>query len=313
MPEEDETIRGPVVIAGSSGLIGGALAESLLADGVPVVRLVRRPARGATGDGGPGISEVEWHPDTSPLDPEVIEGAAAVVSLGGASIGRLPWTRRYREELRGSRIAPTRTLAAAIRRLGSDAPQFVSASAVGIYGDRPGEALDERSGPGDTFLARLCLEWELEARQAGSAARVALLRTASVLHPRAVLKPLIPLTRLGLSGPLGGGEQSWPWISLTDEVRAIRHVIDRGITGPVNLCGPEAATANEIGRALARRLHRPYLLPAPSWALRLGLGREAADSLLLADARVTPRVLDSSGFVFTHRDATSALAAVLDG
>lgn len=295
-----------VVIAGASGLIGGALTASLQADGVEVTRLVRRPAT--------DTDEIEWHPEAgaeAAIDPGVLDGSTAVVNLGGASIARLPWTSHYRTTLRESRLQPTAALAHAIHALGADAPQFVSASAVGIYGDRPGQQLTERSSAGRGFLAELCVEWEAAAVAAGPDARVALLRTSSVLHPRAVLKPLIALTRLGVSGPLGSGEQVWPWISLDDEVRAIRHIIDRRITGPVNLAGPTPATANEIGLALARLLHRPFVLPAPAWALRMAVGRDAADSLLLADASVEPRVLVDTGFAFAHETAAGAIEAAL--
>jgi len=287
-----------IVISGASGLIGAALTRSLRTDGIRVVHLVRRPARTA--------DELEWL--TGPrLDPDVLAGALAVVNLNGASIGRLPWGRRYQRTLLESRLRPTEVLADALLALGADAPALLSASAVGYYGDRPGEHLDESSAPGDTFLSRLCLRWEREARRASPASRVALLRTAPLLHPQAVLKPMIPLTRLGLAGPLGTGRQVWPWISLDDEVRAIRHVIDAGLEGPVNLVGPTRATAGEIGRALASELHRPFVLPAPAWGLRLALGRAAADSLLLADADVSPDALTRSGFHFRHRTPTAAL------
>lgn len=292
-----------VIISGASGLIGRALADSFAADGIPVVRLVRRPAR--SGD------EVEWRPGSAPLDPAVLEGARAVVSLNGASIGRLPWTARRKRELLASRIEPTRTIARAIRQLGGGAPQFVSASAVGIYGSAPGARLTEQSPAGRTFLAELTAQWERTALEAGPDARVALLRTAPLLHPDGVLKPMIALTRFGLGGPLGGGRQIWPWISLQDEVAAIRHVIAAELTGPVNLSGPETASANDIGRALAAALHRPFLLPAPAWALRLGLGRDAADSLLLADAAVHPEALERSGFAFAHRTAAEAIDAAI--
>jgi len=291
-----------IVIAGASGLIGCALRNALHADGFEVVRLVRRPARSA--------HEVQWLDDAE-LAPDVLAGAAAVVNLNGASIGRLPWGARYRDELLRSRLVPTRTLAEALSRLGADAPPLVSASAVGFYGDRPGERLTEASGPGRTFLAELCVRWEQEALAAADVTRVALLRTAPVLHPRAVLRPMIGLTRLGLGGPLGSGAQHWPWISLTDEVRAIRHIIDADLHGPVNLAAPAAAEAGEIGRALARRLHRPYLVPAPAWALRLALGGAAADSLLLADAVVAPDALRTSGFAFAHPTVDAALDSVL--
>lgn len=292
-----------IVVSGASGLIGGALVASLQADDIPVTRLVRRPPRAA--------DEVEWAPGERPLDPEVIRGARAVVNLNGASIGRLPWTRRYRETLRTSRIAPTRALANAIRELGAAAPAFVSASAVGFYGDRPGATLTERDGGGTTFLADLSAEWEAAAQEAGPLANVALIRTAPLLHPEGVLKPMLTLTKLGVSGPLGKGDQIWPWISLTDEIAAIRHTIDNELTGPVNLSGPTPASARTIGRALAHRMRRPYVLPAPAWALRLGLGRDAADSLLLADATVMPAALAGSGFTFTHPTAEAAIAAAL--
>ena len=291
-----------VVISGASGLIGSALSDSLRADGAEVTTLVRRPAR--------DNSEVQWEPGEHPLAPDVLAGADAVVALGGASVGRLPWTRGYRRELVRSRLRATQTLATALRALGADAPALVSASAVGYYGSAPGAVLDESSAAGDTFLAKLCVRWEEEARRAGDDVRVALLRTAPVIDRRGVLKPLIALTRFGVSGPLGKGTQLWPWISLDDEVRAIRHVIEKQLEGPVNLTGPSAATADDIGRALARRMNRPFWLPAPAWALRLGLG-PAADSLLLSDADVRPAVLERSGFGFTHTTAQEAVDAAL--
>ncbi|QBE48166.1 TIGR01777 family oxidoreductase [Leucobacter triazinivorans] len=292
-----------VVIAGASGLIGGALTWSLQSDGFDVVHLVRRRPRTA--------HEVEWLTGSRPLDPVVLAGADAVVCLNGASIGRLPWTRGYRAELRESRLVPTRAIAAALHELGTDAPAFLCASAVGYYGDRPGEDLDERSGPGRTFLAGLCEEWEQAAAGAGPGCRIVHLRTAPLLHRRAVLKPLIALTGLGLGGPLGRGTQIWPWISLDDEIRAIRHLIDSEIAGPVNLAGPAVASAADIGRELAHQMRRPFLLPAPAPALRLGLGRDAADALLLADARVRPGVLERSGFEFVHRTPRQAIASAL--
>lgn len=296
--------QGNIVISGSSGLVGSALVRSLRADDVGVTRLVRHEPRAE--------DEVRWDPE-QPLDPGVLAGATAVVNLNGASIGRLPWTSGYRQQLVESRMLSTGTLAAAVSELGRAAPLFVSASAVGFYGDRPGERLTEAATPGTTFLAGLSEDWEAAALSAGQDAKVALLRTAPILHPQGVLKPLVLLTKLGVSGPLGGGRQIWPWISLTDEVRAIRHVIDQGLTGPVNLTGPEPASANDIGRAIASELRRPYLVPAPKWALRLALGRDAADSLLLSDANVAPEALLESGFAFEHPTVAGAVAAALAG
>ncbi len=290
-----------VILSGASGLIGQALIESLTTDQVTVRTLVRRPAQKDT--------EIEWYPDQGVLDPSYLEGAEAVVNLNGASIGRLPWTRSYRETLRSSRINPTSTIAGALRELGNDAPALISASAVGFYGDRPGEVLTETSLPGQTFLARLCVDWEKSALAASSNTRVALLRTAPILDANGVLKPMVLLTKAGLGGPLGKGTQVWPWISLEDEVRAIRHVIDSDIAGPVNLTGPTRASENDIGRALANTLHRPYLFKTPAFAIRAAIGRDPADSLLLSDADVRPEILEKSGFVFTHKTPQSAIAA----
>jgi uncharacterized protein (TIGR01777 family) len=295
-------MTGRIVISGASGLIGSALADSLRADGVEVTTLVRRAPQSE--------DEAQWEPGESPLDPEVLAGAEAVVALGGASVGRLPWTRGYRRELIDSRLQATRTLTTALRALRADAPALVSASAVGYYGSAPGEVLTEDSAAGETFLADLTVRWEAEARRAEDHTRVALLRTAPVIHRRGVLKPLVQLTRFGVSGPLGRGTQVWPWISLDDEVAAIRHIIDAKVAGPVNLTGPTPASANDIGRALAARMHRPFWLPVPAWALRLALG-DAAESLLLPDADVRPQVLERTGFGFTHRTAAEAVDAAL--
>lgn len=292
-----------IVISGASGLIGSALASALREDGIAVTTLVRRPPR--------TLDEVQWWPGERELDPDVLAGAQAMVALGGASVGRLPWTPRYRRALVDSRLVTTRAIATAVRALRTDAPALVSASAVGYYGSAPGESLTEDSRAGDTFLAKLCVRWEEEARRAGDDSRVALLRTAPIIHRRGVLKPMIQLTRFGLAGPLGSGTQMWPWISLDDEVNAIRHVIDRRIDGPVNLTGPTPASANRIGRALAHRMRRPFWLPAPSIALRLALSAAAADSLLLSDADVRPAVLEQSGFTFTHRTPEGAVDAAL--
>lgn len=302
MPDAKD--EGRVVIAGASGLIGRALTASLRRDGIPVTRLVRRES--AVSD------EVSWDPGRTPLPPAVLEGARAVVGLNGATLGRFPWTSRYKHQLLWSRVAPTQALAAAVRSLGDAAPHFVSSSAVGYYPSAPGVTLTETSVRGDSFLADLCGEWEGAAvRGAGENARVALLRTAPVVHAQGVLKPLLLLTKLGLAGPIGRGTQVWPWISLEDEVRAIRHVIDTQTTGPVNLTGPERATANDLGFALARRMNRPYLLRVPEWALKLVLGRDAAEGLLTSDMHVVPEVLTASGFAFSHPRVEDAVAAAV--
>lgn len=305
MPESPPPAAGGrrVVVAGASGLVGGALVESLRADGFTVTTLVRRPAEAA--------DEVEWLTTAEPLDPAVLAGADAVVGLNGASIGRFPWTGKYKNTLLWSRIAPTSALARAVRERGTDAPLFVSASAVGYYGSRPGVRLDEGAARGESFLADLCGEWEAAAFGAGPDASVAVVRTAPIVHPDGVLKPLLLLTKAGLGGPIGRGTQAWPWISLDDEVRAIRHVIDARLTGAVNLSGPTRATANDLGFALAMRMNRPFLLRAPVWGMKLVLGADATEALLTSDAHVLPEALLQSGFVFSHPTVEDAVAAVV--
>ncbi|GAA1947848.1 TIGR01777 family oxidoreductase [Microbacterium deminutum] len=305
MPEAGSGATGihRVVVAGASGLIGSALVDQLRADDVEVVTLVRRPPE------RPG--EVEWLTGPDPFDPGVLEGADAVVGLNGASIGRFPWTAKYQSTLVWSRVTPTRAIARAVRELGADAPAFVSASAVGYYGSSVGRRLPEAAPRGETFLADLCGEWESAALAAGDKARVALLRTAPIVHRQGVLAPLMLLTRLGVSGPIGRGTQVWPWITLEDEVRAIRHVMAAGITGPVNLAGPTRATANDLGFALAVRMNRPYVLRAPAWAISLVLGADATEALLTADLDIVPDVLDRTGFTFLHRTVEEAIAAAV--
>jgi uncharacterized protein (TIGR01777 family) len=303
LPDDVNQTQRRVVVAGASGLIGSALVKSLRAGGIRVTTLVRRPAEKP--------DEVEWLNDGAPLDPSVLEGAHAVVGMNGASIGRFPWTRSYKSTLMWSRITPTRTLATAVKALRSDAPAFISASAVGYYGSVPGRKVTEESPRGESFLADLCGEWESAALAAGAHARVTMLRTAPIVHRDGVLKPLLLLTRLGLSGPIGSGTQVWPWISLEDEVRAIRHVIDSRIEGPVNLTGPTRATANDLGFALALRMNRPFVLRAPVWAMKLVLGADATEAILTADADVVPAVLQDSGFSFTHPTVEAAVASAV--
>lgn len=302
-PVASEYDASHVVLAGGSGLIGSALKWALESRGTRVTQLVRREPRTS--------NEWRWNPDEGELSPAAIEDADVVISLGGASIGKLPWTAKYRELLFNSRVHSTRTIADVLCSLGRGAPAFISASAVGYYGSQPGTQLDEAADVGSTFLARLCARWEAEALRATEATRVARLRTAPVIDRRGVLKPLIQLAKFGLAGPLGSGKQVWPWISLEDEVGAILHVLDHQLDGPVNLCSPVTATANDIGREVAQQMGRPFCVPAPVWALRFALSREAADSLLISDADVKPVALTSSGYRFTHPAVSQAVSAAL--
>lgn len=301
MPDLRFTANDRIVVAGASGLIGRALVARLRASGAEVTRLVRRAAVRP--------DEVQWNPADG-LDPEVLTGARAVVVLNGASIGRLPWTESYRSQLIWSRLTPIRAVARALEDLTGPRPQLVTASAVGYYGSAPGRRMSESAEPGTGFLADMCVVLEAAARDAEDITTVTRLRIAPVIHPKGVLAPLMTLTRLGLSGPLGSGTQTWPWIALDDTVAAIEHVIVTRLGGAVNLVGPTRACANDIGFALAVAMNRPYLVRAPRFALRAVLG-DAADGLLLADADVVPAALEETGFTWRLRTAEEAVRHVI--
>ena len=273
-----------VVISGSTGLIGGALTASLLADGHRVTRLVRREPR-ARADGS---GEARWDPGAG-VDPAVLDGADAVVGLAGAGVGDRRWTASYKQEIRDSRVRGTGALATAIGACAKPPAVFVSGSAVGYYGETGQTVVDETAPPGQDFLAGVCQEWEaaaLGARTAGT--RVVTTRFGIVVSPEGgAMGRLLPLARAGLGGRLGDGRQYWSYISLSDTVRALRHLIDtESVTGPVNMTTPNPATNRGITAAVGRALHRPTILPVPAFALRLVLG-EFADGILMSQ-RVVP-------------------------
>jgi uncharacterized protein (TIGR01777 family) len=290
-----------VVVAGSHGLIGSALVADLVARGDGVRRLVRRSAEPSSdGDGSPGVRDVVWDPRTGELDPTALEGADAVVNLAGAGIGDQRWTPAYKQTLLGSRTTTTSLLARTIARLDSP-PVLVNSSAIGAYGSRGDEVLTEASARGNDFLAGLVEAWENATTPASDAgARVVWLRSGVVLTPSGgALGKLLPVLRLGLGGPLGSGRQWWSWITLPDEVAAIRHVIGTdGVRGPVNAVAPEPTTNRALTRALAQALHRPAVLPVPRFALRIALGQFADD--LVASQRAVPGVLARTDFAWTH-------------
>jgi len=288
------TTRQRVAIAGSSGLIGGALSSSLREGGHDVVHLVRRePAAG---------HERRWDPSRGRLEPAVLADVDTVVHLGGAGIGDRRWTPGYKRLLRHSRIESTDLLARTIAG-GAGPTRLVTASAVGYYGDRGDEVLTEASTGADDFLGRLVRDWEAAADPARDAGvSVAHARTGIVLSRKGgALTPMLRVGRLGLGGPLGSGRQWMPWITLADVVAAYTRLVeDPAITGPVNLTTPHPVRQRALARAIGHRLHRPAVLPAPRLAIRLVLGEFAGAAL--ASQQVLPQRLQEVGF--THRHAT---------
>lgn len=292
-----------VLIAGASGMIGTALVRRLQADGHDVVRLVRHDPQGA--------DERSWSPAARSIDVRVLDEADAVVNLSGASLSRLPWTPAHRRRILASRLEATGTLADAMRQAAAPPTVFVSGSAVGYYGDRPGQTLTEDAAKGAGFLSDVVDAWERAAHLAPEQTRVVTVRTGVVIGRGGAMAPLLPLAKAGLVGPIAGGRQHWPWVSLRDEAAAIAHLLTSSLSGPVNVVGPEPATAGEVLRALTTALHRPYGLPLPKPAVSLGLG-EAGRELLLADQLVLPQRLLDDGFVFqdaTVQDAMGQLIA----
>ncbi|BCW35715.1 epimerase [Arthrobacter sp. StoSoilA2] len=288
-----------IVMSGASGMIGTAVSEHLKSTGDDVIRLVRRPAK--TED------ERTWDPATGDLDEAVLEGADAVINLSGAGIGDRPWTRHRIAVIRDSRLQATRTLTAAMRRLGQPELSFVSQSASGYYGASRQGLLREDSGPGQGVLGALCVEWEQTARTAPSSVRVVTPRTGVVLSTSGgALGPMLPLLRLGLGGPFGNGRQFWPWITLADEAAALAFLLKSDLESAVNVCAPESADVNTIVGRLAKAFHRPAFVRVPRPALRLVLGR-LADELVLANQRMEPAKLAAAGFHWKHPGLDEAM------
>jgi uncharacterized protein len=287
-----------VAITGASGLIGCALSAFLRARGDDVVHLVRREPRTS--------SEVGWDPASRTLDPSDLSGLTAVVHLAGAGVADHRWTPSYKHEILASRVDGTATIAKALADLGEPIA-LVSGSAIGAYGDRGEEILTEESAAGQGFLADVVRAWEAATTPAQDAGlRVAHARTGIVLTPDGgALARVLPLARFGLAGPLGTGRQWWSWITLRDEVRALAHLIDRDISGPVNLVSPQPLRQAEVMKALGSVLGRPAVLPAPALALKAIVGELAGD--ILASQRILPSVLTASGFVFGHSTIESAM------
>jgi len=298
--------RGRIVLAGGSGLIGRRLATRLAGDGHDVVVLTRSPRRERFST--EGVRAVEWNGREVGAWAAVVDGARAVVNLCGENVGSGRWTAARKRRLRSSRLEPTRALVEAVGRASRRPDVFLQSSAVGIYGSRGAEALDEEAEPGRGFLSDLSRAWESSSSEIELLGpRRVLLRTAVVLaHGSGALAKMLPAFRLGVAGRLGDGTQFFPWIHLEDAVTAIEFLLAAdGVAGPVNLSAPEAVTNLEFTKALGRALRRPTVIPVPATLLRLLFGEMA--QVLLASQRVVPRRLAEAGFAFRHPTLDGAL------
>uniref|UniRef100_A0AAU2JP56 TIGR01777 family oxidoreductase n=1 Tax=Streptomyces sp. NBC_00049 TaxID=2903617 RepID=A0AAU2JP56_9ACTN len=293
-----------IAVTGSTGLIGSALVRSLRADGHEVVRFVRRSPAGA--------DEARWDPAGGYVDPAGLAGCAAVVNLAGAGVGDHRWTAAYKKEIRDSRVLGTAAIARAVAALDEPPAVLVCGSAVGYYGDTGDRVVGEDSPAGHGFLPAVCVEWEAAAGAAREAGiRTAFARTGLVVaREGGAWGRLFPIFRAGIGGRLGGGHQYWSYISLRDEIAALRHIIDTpSLSGPVNLTAPEPLTNRQVTQAMARVLRRPAVIPVPAVALRIVLGEFAQD--VLGSQRARPTRLLESGYVFHDPGIEQAIRAAL--
>ena len=289
-----------IAITGASGLIGSALVGHLKSEGHTVQRLVRRVPVSP--------DEIQWDPKTGYVDIEALRGVDAVIHLAGVGVGDKRWSKRYKSEILNSRLLGTTAIANAVAEV---KPQvFISASAIGWYGDSGNRAVVETDSVGNDFLAAVCREWEGAADLAGDV-RTVKLRTGLVLDPTGgALGRMLPLFRFGLGGKLGSGKQWWSWITLHDVVRAIEFALVNPIAGPINLTSPNPVTNQEFTSALARAMKRPALFPAPAIALKIALGGFSSE--ILGSKKVLPNALSDAGFVWDYPHITNALTALID-
>ena len=288
-----------VAVTGSSGLIGAALVAQLQSDGYKVLKLVRRPPRAA--------DEVSWDPKKGEIDLKSLEGVDAVFHLAGAGVGDKRWTAAYRSQILNSRLLGTTTIANACEQLQPEV--FISASAIGYYGETGNREVTEVDRGGDDFLSIVCREWELVANLAPSV-RTIKLRTGLVLDPTGgALGRMIPLFKFGIGGKLGSGKQWWSWITLHDQVRAMIFLMQSEIEGAVNITTPNPVTNKEFTAALAHALKRPAFFPAPAFALRAVLGGFSSE--VLGSKKVMPKVLMDNGFNFEYPFVSNALTALV--
>ena len=289
-----------IAVTGASGLIGSALVAQLKNDGHEIIKIVRRPARTA--------DEVSWNPIKGEIDLDPLEGVDAIFHLAGAGVGDKRWTSSYRSEILNSRLLGTTTIATACEQLQPDV--FISASAIGYYGETGDRSVTETDRGGSDFLSVVCREWEAVANLAPSI-RTIKLRTGLVLDPTGgALGRMIPLFKFGLGGKLGSGKQWWSWITLHDQIRAMIFLMNSKIEGAVNLTSPNPVTNQEFTAALAMALKRPAIFPAPAFALRAVLGGFSTE--VLGSKKVIPKVLVDNKFEFDYPHVSSALTTLVE-
>ena len=289
-----------IAVTGASGLIGSALCAQLKSDGHQVIKVVRRAARVA--------DEVSWNPLKGEIDLAGLEGADAVFHLAGAGVGDKRWSAAYRSEILNSRLLGTTTIANACEQIQPEV--FISASAIGYYGETGDRSVTETDRGGEDFLSIVCREWELVANQAPSV-RTVKLRTGLVLDPTGgALGRMLPIFKFGLGGKLGSGKQWWSWITLHDQIRAMIFLMNSKIEGPVNITSPNPVTNQQFTAALARALKRPAFFPAPAFALRAVLGGFSTE--ILGSKKVMPKVLLDNDFEFDYPHLLAALTELVD-
>jgi uncharacterized protein (TIGR01777 family) len=288
-----------IAITGASGLIGTALVGHLKSEGHTVQRFVRRPVVAP--------DEIQWDPKTGYVDIEALRGVDAIIHLAGVGVGDKRWSKKYKSEILNSRLLGTTAIAHAVNEV---KPQvFISASAIGWYGESGNRAVVESDRVGDDFLAAVCREWEAAADLVTDV-RTVKIRTGLVLDPTGgALGKMLPLFRFGLGGKLGNGKQWWSWITLHDVIRAITFLLESKVSGPVNLTSPNPVTNQELTSALARAMHRPALFPAPAIALKVALGGFSSE--VLGSKKVVPQALTDAGFTWDYPHITNALTALI--
>jgi uncharacterized protein (TIGR01777 family) len=295
-----------ILVSGSHGLVGKALTHSLTDDGHEVVRLVRRERNF-------GSPEIEWYPDQGRIDATHVEGINAVVHLAGDNIAAGRWTTQKKQIIRESRVQGTSLLSNTLASLSRPPSVFISASAIGFYGNRGDESLSEESPPGNDFLAKVCVDWEAATKSAvEKGIRTVHARFGVILDAReGALAKMLPPFRVGIGGKVGDGKQWMSWIALSDVIGGLKFLLeDKSIAGPVNFVAPNPVTNAEFTSTLGRVLSRPTIFPMPAFAARLAFG-EMADALLLSSQRVDPSVLEDNGFMFSWPTLEPALKHIL--